>query len=180
MIEHSTTQGDVRDDELRRNDFVEGEFFALVGLSVLIAAFIYHTIWSRRAASRAQALILGMSLIILAGVDVFLLRVLTSLARLSPSLFHDVVFDSELTLALYLLPTLFAGTGINIVSHLMVHTFAQGWSAVRSAVEAPAPGPSSTEDNGKVTEVPAPPVLVDQPTADLRAGRVANSNRQRV
>jgi hypothetical protein len=146
---------------LRRSDFVEGEFFALVVLSLLIAALIYHAIWSRRAASRTQALILGFSLIILAGVDVFLLRVLTSLAKLSPSVFYDVVFDSELTLALYLLPTLFAGTGINIVSHLMVHTLAQGWSAVRSAVEASAQSPSSTERDGNVTEVQAPPALVD-------------------
>jgi hypothetical protein len=104
--------------------FLESEFLLLVVCSLIAPALIYGTMWSRRAISRGAVLFFAISLIPLAGVDFFLLRVLTTLARLSPSAFDDVVFDSELTVALYLLPTLFAGTGINIVSHLVIQHLA--------------------------------------------------------
>jgi hypothetical protein len=108
----------------RQSTFIEGEFLVLVLLSVLIAALIYRALWSRRSLSRTRALIFGLTLIVLAGVDMFLLRMLTSLARVSGSMFDSVVFNSELTVALYILPTLFAGTGINVVSHLVIHPLA--------------------------------------------------------
>jgi len=117
---------------LRPTAYVEGEFVALVAFSIFIAALIYRAMWSRRAISRSRALIFGLTLIILAGVDVFLLRVLTSLARFSPSVFNDVVFDSELTVALYLLPTLFGGTGINVVSHLVIQPLVVDRIAIRT------------------------------------------------
>jgi len=126
---------------LRRNPFVEGEFLVLVVLSVFIAAIIYRALWSQRAVPRSRALFFGLTLIILAGVDMFLLRALTRLARLSPSIFNDVVFDSGLTAALYLLPTLFAGTGINVVSHLVIHPQTLSSDPVRRRAEEPTPSP---------------------------------------
>ncbi|MGD0493062.1 MAG: hypothetical protein ABSC32_16105 [Steroidobacteraceae bacterium] len=108
----------------RQSTFIEGEFVVLVLVSALIAALIYRALWSRRPLSRTRALIFGLTLIVLAGVDVFLLRMLASLSRVSGSIFDRFVFDSELTVALYILPTLFAGTGINVVSHLVIHPLA--------------------------------------------------------
>jgi hypothetical protein len=46
------------------------------------------------------------------------------LLYVSPSALADVVFSSEFTLVLYLLPALFAGTGVNMVSHVMIHNLA--------------------------------------------------------
>jgi hypothetical protein len=106
---------------LRGTVFLGGEFALLVICSIVAPMLIYRTIWARQTISRATVLFFGLALIAFAGIDIFLLQVLTKLARLSPSLFDNIIFDSELTVALYLLPTLFAGTGINIVSHLLIH-----------------------------------------------------------
>ncbi len=105
---------------LRGTVFLEGEFAALVLFSIVAPVLIYRTLWVRQVISRRAVLLFGVALILLAGVDIFLLRVLANLARLSPSAVDNIVFDSELTVALYLLPTLFAGTGINMVSHLLI------------------------------------------------------------
>jgi hypothetical protein len=43
------------------------------------------------------------------------------MAKLSPSAFDDKIFSSEIAVALYLLPAMFAGTGINVVSHILIN-----------------------------------------------------------
>jgi len=55
----------------------------------------------------------------IAGVDVYVLQSLSRAAMKSPSLVDDAVFVSEVSLALYLLPALFAGLGINVISHVL-------------------------------------------------------------
>ena len=45
---------------------------------------------------------------------------LAELARLSRSLFDDRIFASELSVAMYLLPVVFAGIGVNTISHVLV------------------------------------------------------------
>jgi hypothetical protein len=140
---------------------IESEFVALVVFSVVTAALIYCALWARQGISRSRALFFGVALIILAGVDMFLLRILANLARLSPSVFIGALFESEVTVALCLLPTLFAGTGINVVSHLVIQPMALDRSTIRNAapdpvssqVEEPAPSP---ELQTSVAEVPAP------------------------
>ena len=62
----------------------------------------------------------SIALILLSGADVFLLRRLKDMALATPSLLDDKVFASEFTVALYLLPLLFGGVGINLVSHVLV------------------------------------------------------------
>jgi len=42
------------------------------------------------------------------------------MARATPSAFEDRLFNSELALALYLLPAVFAGVGVNLVSHVLI------------------------------------------------------------
>lgn len=68
----------------------EWAFYALVIFSLLVPALIYRNLWRRQAISRKAVLYFGVALIALAGLDV------------------------------YLLPTLFAGTGLNIVSHVLI------------------------------------------------------------
>ena len=62
----------------------------------------------------------GMLLVAIAGVNVYLLKSLVSFAKASPSLEDDAIFLSEMSLALYLLPAMFGGIGINVVSHILV------------------------------------------------------------
>jgi hypothetical protein len=100
--------------------FLELDFYVLIAVSLLLPAAIYAYMMWKRALSRLAVFCFGLSLIVLAGVNVVVLRHLSELTRKTPSLFDDRVFASEVSLALYLVPALFAGVGINIISHLLV------------------------------------------------------------
>jgi len=63
---------------------------------------------------------LGIILAAIAGLDVFLLQSMATAAKATSSLSDDAVFLSELSIALYLLPTMFGGIGINLVSHVLL------------------------------------------------------------
>jgi hypothetical protein len=60
-------------------------------------------------------------LIVLSGMDIYLLQSLSNMAKLSPSTFDDKIFSSELSVALYLLPAIFAGTGINVLPNILIN-----------------------------------------------------------
>jgi hypothetical protein len=100
--------------------FLQVEFFLLVVFSTISPIGIYAYMMWKSAISRNTVLLFGIILIVLAGVDVFLLQRLTELAKYSPSLLDDAIFASELSVALYLLPALFGGVGINMVSHVLI------------------------------------------------------------
>jgi hypothetical protein len=44
---------------------------------------------------------------------------LAGMAKNTPSLLDDRIFASEISVALYLLPVLFAGIGVNMISHVL-------------------------------------------------------------
>ena len=100
--------------------FVELDFFLLIALSLLLPAAIYGYMMWKRALSRLVIFGFGLSLVALAGVNVAVLRRLAELTAHTPSLLDDQLFASGISLALYLVPALFAGVGINIISHLLV------------------------------------------------------------
>jgi hypothetical protein len=100
--------------------FTETRFWLLVVFSIVLPCCIYAALLQSRSISRRTVLLFGLSLVGLAALDVYLLRSVATLAASTPSLVDDAVFISELSLALYLLPAMFAGIGINIVSHILV------------------------------------------------------------
>jgi hypothetical protein len=100
--------------------FVEGEFFALIVFSLILPVCLYGYMLWKRAISRKTVLLFGVSLIAISGVNIFLLQRLAQIAKDSPSLLDDRVFASELSVALYLLPVLFAGIGVNMISHILM------------------------------------------------------------
>lgn len=104
--------------------FTLGAFWALVAFSLVFPVAIYAVLWCKRAISPNTVLFMGGVLVLMAGVDVYLLQILSTMARLSPSLADDVVFTSELYTALYLLPAMFGGIGVNLVSHVLVRHLA--------------------------------------------------------
>jgi branched-subunit amino acid ABC-type transport system permease component len=114
-------------------------FYLLIIFSLLVPAAVYRNLWRRRAISRPTVLAFGVLLILLAGIDVYLLRLVSALSKLSPSTWDDVIFNSELTVALYLLPTLFAGTGLNIISHLLIRHLTQAERRFARMQGPPAP-----------------------------------------
>lgn len=101
--------------------FVQIEFFALIVFSLILPVGIYaYMMWSKTI-SRVTVLLFGCALIVLSGIDVFLLQRLAVLSKNSPSLIDDRIFSSEISIALYLLPILFAGIGVNIISHVLMN-----------------------------------------------------------
>lgn len=57
-------------------------------------------------------------------MDVYLLQSLASAARQTPSLSDNTLFVSELSTALYLLPAMIGGIGVNMTSHVLIqHLF---------------------------------------------------------
>lgn len=100
--------------------FFQAEFFLLILFSFLIPAAIYLIMMIKHTISRMTVLLFGVTLLVLAGVDVVLLHHLANETRQTAILFTDKIFTSELSLALYLLPLVSAGIGINIVSHVLI------------------------------------------------------------
>ena len=100
--------------------FVEVEFWALVVSSLVVPAAIYAGMVTRRVISRVTVFAFGMLLIALSGLDILLLRHLVTVAGATVSLVDDVVFKSEFSAALYLLPLLSGAVGTNLISHVLV------------------------------------------------------------
>jgi SNF family Na+-dependent transporter len=105
--------------------FPEFEFVALVTSSIVLPIGIYAYMIRKRAISRGTVVVLGIILVALSGVDIVLLQRLTEMARQSPSLLDDRLFASEVSVTLYLLPALFAGIGVNVLSHVLISHLAE-------------------------------------------------------
>lgn len=100
--------------------FVELRFWVLVAFSVVLPAGIYGLLLRTRAISRMAVLGFGIALVLISGVDVYLLQSLAAVAKNTPSLADDAVFISELSIALYILPVVFGGIGVNLISHVLL------------------------------------------------------------
>jgi len=101
--------------------FTEIKFWLLIVFSVVLPLGIYAVMLTKRAISRYTVLVFGVALVVIAGLDVYLLQSLAASAKLTPSVADDAVFLSEISLALYLLPAMFGGIGINLISHVLVN-----------------------------------------------------------
>lgn len=117
--------------------FVELRFWLLVLCSLVAPLAIYTAMLVKRAISRKTVLLLGVVLVGIAGLDVYLLQILSAKARLTPSLADDWLFSSELSMALYLLPLLFGGVGVNLVSHVLTQHLRE--AEARYDAENPTP-----------------------------------------
>ena len=105
--------------------FIRTEFFLLIFFSLILPLAIYAYMMWKRAISRKKVFFLAIMLIVLSGIDILLLQQLKVQADLSTSLIDNALFSSEMSLALYLLPALFAGIGINVLSHLLISHLSQ-------------------------------------------------------
>ncbi|MDQ2971862.1 MAG: hypothetical protein ABIY40_03865 [Rhodanobacteraceae bacterium] len=101
--------------------FIHFEFWLLLLASLVLPVVIYFALLSFRRISRYTVLLFALALILLSALDVFLLRHLANAAHATPSIFDDKVFASEFSLALYLLPLLSAGIGVNIISDVLLN-----------------------------------------------------------
>ncbi len=97
---------------------IQVDFLALIIFPFLLPVGIYAYMMWKKAISRITVLLLGIILIVISGVDLFLLQHLTQKAETSPT--ASMFFAHEFSIALYLLPLLFAGIGVNMISHILV------------------------------------------------------------
>ena len=100
--------------------FVELKFWLLVLFSLVAPVGMVWVCLTVRAVSRNMVLVIGVLLVGIAGFDFYLLQALARAALKTPSLADDALFDSEVTVGLYVLPALLAGIGINVVSHVLI------------------------------------------------------------
>jgi hypothetical protein len=100
--------------------FVELEFWLLVVFSIVVPPLIIWRLLTVRRISRGHVLAVGLLLVAMSGFDVYLLQMLKRESVQTPSTADDAVFNSEITLGLYLLPALLAGIGVNVTSHVLL------------------------------------------------------------
>ena len=100
--------------------FVELEFWLLVVFSIVVPPLIIWGLMAVRRISRGYVLAVGLLLVAMAGFDVYLLQTLKRESVQTPSTADDAIFNSEITLGLYLLPALLAGIGVNVTSHVVL------------------------------------------------------------
>jgi hypothetical protein len=111
----------IKELQIIESVFVEVEFFALIVFSFILPVSIYGYMMWKRAISRKVVLLFGAILIGISGVDIFLMQRLAVMAKNSSSLIDARIFASEISVALYLLPALFAGIGVNLISHVLTN-----------------------------------------------------------
>jgi hypothetical protein len=117
--------------------FVELRFWLLILLTFGTPMLIYGALLKRPAIVGAHVLMLGVALVAIAGLDAWLLQALKTLSLQTPALIDDYIFASEVSIALYALPVLYGGVGVNIVSHvLMEHLLLAEREAERDAARA--------------------------------------------
>lgn len=105
---------------MNNSAFAEIEFSLLIVFSIILPVGIYSYMMWKKAISRRSVLFFGVILIAIAGISVYLLQRLNVIAKTSPSLIDDRIFASEISIALYLLPLLFAGIGVNLISDTLI------------------------------------------------------------
>ena len=105
---------------MNQSVFVELEFWLLVVFSIVVPTAIIWLSLNVRKVSRNHVLAVGLLMVAIAGVDIYLLQALQRRSRETPSTADDVIFDSEITVGLYVLPALLAGIGVNVASHVII------------------------------------------------------------
>lgn len=108
------------DGGMEQSVFLDFDFFLLLIVSLVGPISTYVFMLRRKLVSRRIVLGFGTSLILMSGLTVFLLGLLGDQAKETPSKLDDKVFASEVSIALFLLPAVFAGIGTHIVSHVMI------------------------------------------------------------
>jgi hypothetical protein len=100
--------------------FLEFEFLLLVFSSFVLPLCLYGYMRWEKTVSPKTVFFFGLLLIVFSGVNLVLLPMLKELALNSPSQLDDKIFASAITVALYLVPAVFAGIGINLISHILL------------------------------------------------------------
>jgi len=100
--------------------FLQLEFYLLILFSLVFPGAIFGIMLLKKALSRPVIALFGMTLLVMAGVDIVLLKKLELLASNALSGSQDRFFNSEMAVSLYLMPAFLAGVGVNVISHILI------------------------------------------------------------
>ncbi|KXW55475.1 hypothetical protein FV185_12420 [Ferrovum sp. PN-J185] len=101
-------------------NIIEWDFILLVLFSIIVPFGIYYFLSVIQSISRTKVVLFSFSLLIISGIDVVLLQRLSHKATHISQSTYSKFFQNELSIALYLLPALFAGIAINLISHVLI------------------------------------------------------------
>lgn len=99
--------------------YLEYEFWGVLACSVIFPTIIFVWISWKRSLSRFTLIAIGISLVFIAGADAIFLRLLSAKAKVTPGIIDDHIFVSEISIALYIIPLILAGVGVNLASHVL-------------------------------------------------------------
>lgn len=99
--------------------YLELEFWGVLACSVILPASIFVWMTWKRSLSRFIIIVIGFFLVCIAGGDVIFLRLLSGKAKATPDILDDKLFVSEISIALYIIPLILAGIGVNLASHVL-------------------------------------------------------------
>ena len=99
--------------------YLEYEFWALLIFTIIIPSVIFIWMMMKREFSRISLVSIGLFLVVIAGLDAILLRMLSVKAKITPGIVDDQIFVSEISIALYIIPLILAGVGVNLASHVL-------------------------------------------------------------
>lgn len=105
---------------MRYSVFVEVRFWVLVFVSVGVPITMILVERRRQETRRSFALVFGLALTTISGLDVYLLQALASASRATPSLLDDKIFSSGISFALYVFPIVYGGIGVNIIASVLL------------------------------------------------------------
>lgn len=95
------------------------EFWGVLACSVILPACVFTWMTWKRSLSRVVITLIGFVLVGIAGADAIFLRLLSSKAKATSHILDDKLFASEISIALYIIPLVLAGIGVNLASHVL-------------------------------------------------------------
>lgn len=101
--------------------FFKVEFILLIIFSLVLPTAIYIFLLKVKKISQGWISLFAMLLILIAAVVLYLLQTLKQLSHHTGTPLDDQVFNSEITVALYIIPALLTGVAINLISHVLLN-----------------------------------------------------------
>ncbi len=99
--------------------YLEHEFWGLILCTIILPAWIFIWLARNRKFSRLTLTTIGVMLVTFTGLDVIFLRRLSDKAKATATLMDDRIFSSEISIALYIIPMILAGIGVNLISYVL-------------------------------------------------------------
>jgi len=99
--------------------YLQFEFWGLLVFTIILPAVIFVFMMLRRRFSRTTVSLIGILLVLFSGIDAIFLQRLSAKAKASADLLDDRIFASEISIALYIIPLILAGIGINLMSYVL-------------------------------------------------------------